>query len=339
MDINLTPDISTADRARCRLKGLIAAPFTPLTARGEIDFEKIPAYAKFLATRGVSGVFVCGTTGEGSSLTIEERKAVLESWQAASGGMTVIAHVGHASVVEARNLASHAAETGVDAIAAMPSSRHLPDGPRELVDWCASICEGAPTMPFYYYHIPSVSGVTIPVRSMLDLAVRRLPNFAGVKFTHEDMLDFQICTHYGDGMLDVTFGRDEMLLAALIMGAQSAVGSTYNFLSPLFADLIAKFRAGDIAGAARRQFMATEALAVMIDAGGLPAIKAAMGLVGIDVGGTRLPMRTLSAGEIRNLKGELDRVGLLRTLKKLAEEGSRAVGPREVVTAAEEVMA
>jgi N-acetylneuraminate lyase len=340
MTSTLAPNLSATDRARCRLKGLVAAPFTPFTARGEIDFEKIPAYARFLEARGVSGVFVCGTSGEGSSLTIEERKAVLESWQAASGGMRVIAHVGQASVVEARNLASHAAETGVDAIAAMPSSRHLPDGPQELVDWCASICEGAPDMPFYYYHIPSVSGVTIPVRRMLDLAVRRLPNFVGVKFTHEDMLDFQICTHYGEGMLDVTFGRDEMLLAALIMGAQSAVGSTYNFLSPLFADLIARFRAGDIAGAARRQFMATEALAVMIDAGGLSAIKAAMGLVGIDVGGTRLPMRTLSAGEIRDLKRELERVGLLRTLKELAEEGSPAADAGEVLVAsAEEVVA
>jgi len=244
--------------------------------------------------------------------------------------MAVIAHVGHASVVEARNLATHAAETGVDAIAAMPSSRHLPDGPHELVGWCAAICEGAPELPFYYYHIPSVSGVTIPVRRMLDLALERIPNFAGVKFTHEDMLDFQICTHYAGGMLDVSFGRDEMLLAALVMGAQSAVGSTYNFLSPLFADLIAKFRAGDVEGARQRQLLAAEALAVIIDAGGLSAIKAAMGLFGFDVGGTRLPMRTLSSSQTRDMGRALERVGVMRVMDELTGQAGVAMSGNEV---------
>jgi N-acetylneuraminate lyase len=335
---NISPTMSTLPASdgpllsstQFRLKGLIAAPFTPLLPGGEIDFEKIGPYARFLEKRGVSGVFVCGTTGEGGSLTIAERKAVLENWQMAAGDLTVIAHVGHASVAEARNLAIHAGEVGVDAIAAMPSSRHLPDGPQELVDWCAAICDGAPSLPFYYYHIPSVSGVTLPVRRMIDLAVGQIPTFAGVKFTHEDMLDFQICTHYAGGVLDVSFGRDEMLLAALVMGAQSAVGSTYNFLSPLFADLIARFRAGDLEGARQRQLMAAEALAVIIDAGGLSAIKAAMGLFGFDVGGTRLPMRTLTGSETRDLGRALDGMGFLQTMDELTDpaglvEGGKAV--------------
>jgi len=323
-----------------RLKGLIAAPFTPLLPGGEIDFEKIGPYARFLERRGVSGVFVCGTTGEGGSLTIAERRAVLESWRRAAGDLTVIGHVGHASVVEARNLASHAGEVGVDAIAAMPSSRHLPDGPQELVEWCAAICEGAPALPFYYYHIPSVSGVTIPVRRMLDLAVRQIPNFAGVKFTHEDMLDFQICTHYAGGLLDVSFGRDEVLLAALVMGAQSAVGSTYNFLSPLFADLIARFRGGDLEGARQRQLMAAEAIAVIIDAGGLSAIKAAMGLFGFDVGGTRLPMRTLTGSETRDLGRALERVGVLQAIDELTDSPGLAESGKQVTADfCEEVLA
>ena len=103
-----------------RLKGLIAASFTPMDAQGKINLSVIDKYADLMAKSGMTGVFVCGTTGESLSLTTNERKSILEQWVKSSNGrFKVIAHVGSNSQVEAVELARHAAETGADAIAAM----------------------------------------------------------------------------------------------------------------------------------------------------------------------------------------------------------------------------
>lgn len=103
-----------------RLKGLIAASFTPMDAQGKINLSAINKYADLMAKSDLTGVFVCGTTGESQSLTTNERKNILEQWiKSSNGRFKVIAHIGSNSQVEAVELARHAAEIGADAIAAM----------------------------------------------------------------------------------------------------------------------------------------------------------------------------------------------------------------------------
>ena len=92
-----------------RLKGLIAASFTPMDAQGKINLSVIDKYADLMAKSDMTGVFVCGTTGESQSLTTHERKNILEQWVKSSNGrFKVIAHVGSNSQVEAIELARHA---------------------------------------------------------------------------------------------------------------------------------------------------------------------------------------------------------------------------------------
>ena len=103
-----------------RLKGLIAASFTPMDAEGKVNLPVIGKYADLMAKSGMTGVFVCGTTGESLSLTVEERKNILEQWvKSADGRFKVIAHVGSDSLFESMDLAKHAYGSGADAIAAM----------------------------------------------------------------------------------------------------------------------------------------------------------------------------------------------------------------------------
>src|ERR1041385_6479858 len=91
------------------LAGLIAAPFTAMRSDGRLNLDLIKAQAAALAESGVGGAFICGTTGEGFSLTTEERLQVGEQWMAvAPHSLPVIVHVGHQSIGESRKLAAHA---------------------------------------------------------------------------------------------------------------------------------------------------------------------------------------------------------------------------------------
>src|SRR5258706_199283 len=99
------------------LTGLIAAPYTAFHADGSLNLPMIEKQAASLIANGVTGAFVCGTTGEGVSLTNTERMAVAERWQQVAGAqLRVIVHVGHTSVADARSLAAHAKKIGAQGV-------------------------------------------------------------------------------------------------------------------------------------------------------------------------------------------------------------------------------
>jgi len=301
------------------LPGLVAAPFTPFRANGELALDVVPRQARTLAGNGVIGAFVCGTTGEGASMTTEERRRVTEAWIAARPtGLNIIVHVGHLSVGDARALARHAQDAGADAIAAVAPSFFKPAGVGELVAWCGQVAAAAPKLPFYYYHIPSMTGVTISASAFLAEARTKIPTLAGIKFTYEDLEDFQAAKAMGGNDYDVLFGRDEILLTGLGLGATGAVGSTYNYAAPLYHRIIRAHAAGDLTTAQREQAKARAFIDVMNRFGGQPAGKTIMKLVGIDCGPVRLPMRALSAADESGLRLALEAQGFFEFSSKLA---------------------
>jgi N-acetylneuraminate lyase len=290
-----------------RFTGLIAAPFTPFNDDGSVNLTVIPAYARFLKKRGVSAVFVCGTTGEGASLSIYEREIVAEAW-IRTGELPVIIHVGHTSLPEARRLALHAERHKAAAFAALAPFFFKPRNPAELADWCAAVASAAPSLPFYYYHIPSMTGVSMPVIDVLKAAGDRIPNLAGVKYTHEDLPDFSACLRHADGKFDLLFGRDEMLFEGTEAGALGAVGSTYNYASPLYLRLLA---AGDRTQARELQNQPIAMIAACNGIGvtHLAASKAVMAWLGVDCGPVRLPLAQPSAAQLAELRAKLEAIG------------------------------
>ncbi len=295
-----------------KLTGLIAAPFTPMMENGDVNLAMIDRLAKRLIEDGVAGAFVCGTTGESLSLTVEERKAVAKEWRERAGDrLKVIVHVGHTSQRDAARLAAHAAEIGADAVGAMPPSFFRPAGVRELVDWCAGVAEAAPDVPFYYYHIPSMTGVTLSMTEFLAVAGERIPNLAGIKFTSEDLMEYAACLRFDGGRYNILFGRDEILLAALALGSPGAVGSTYNYAAPIYHDVIRAYKAGDMAAAQAAQDKSIRLVQAFAQYGGLAAQKAIMKWTGIDCGGVRLPLRNLSEDALHELRGKIEALGFI----------------------------
>lgn len=279
-----------------RLTGLVAAPYSPFHADGSLNVAVIPAYAEMLLASGVSGVFICGSTGEGHSLTVAERIALTDAWVAAAKGrFPVVVHVGHNCQADARTLAVHAQSAGVQAIAALAPSYYKPKTVEDLIDFLAPIASAAPKLPLYFYNIPSMAGVSLPLPELLKKGRKRIPNFHGAKFTHNDLMELQECFALGD--FDIVFGFDEMLLAGLVMGCKGAVGSTYNFATPLYKRIIAAFEKGDLDTARREQRRSVELIRILIDANFMRAGKAVMGMLGIDCGPVRSPLTPSTAND------------------------------------------
>ena len=295
------------------LTGLIAATFTPLRADGAIHFELIPPMVDRLVEEGISGLYVCGSTGEGVSLTAGERATVAEAFvDAAAGRIPVVIQVGHNSLAEARGLAANAAAIGADAISATPPIYFKPKSLDNLIDCLAEITSGAPDLPFYYYHIPSVTGVPVPIPEFLLKASPRLPSLVGVKFSHTTVFEMQEAIALDDGRFNLLFGSDEMLLSGLCGGAHGAVGSTYNFAAPLYNRIIQAYNAGNMPAAQALQLHAVEMVSVIVRHGGNPALKAVMGLTGMDCGPSRLPQITLRPEQAAALREDLAAIGFFK---------------------------
>ncbi len=301
------------------LHGLVAAPFTPFHPDGELNLAAVPRQAELLAHNGVRGAFVCGTTGEGHSLTVAERREVALAWRRAldPARVKLVVHVGHLSLRESRALAAHAQEIGADAIATIAPSFFKPPGVAELVGWCRQVAAAAPNLPFYYYHMPAMTGVTIPVADFLQQAGDQIPTLVGIKFTHEDLFDYGRSGQVAGGRYAMLFGRDEILLAGLSLGAEGAVGSTYNFAAPLYHRIIAAFERGDLKAARAEQSRAQAFISILHRHGGLVAGKAAMRFVGVDCGGVRPPLRPLSPEQQQHLRRDLEDAGFFEYCSRL----------------------
>lgn len=270
---------------------LMAAPFAPFASDGSVRTDVIDRYAAWLHAHGVSGAFVNGTTGEGCSLSVAERQAIAARWTAsAPSGFRIIVHVGALALPDAQTLAAHAQSIGAAAIAAVAPSFYKPDV-QSLADWCSAVARSAPSLPFYFYHMPAMTGVHVRMRELIPHLLERIPNLGGVKFTHEDLFDYGCCVSRWGGRLEFSYGRDEALLPALSLGAPSATGSTFNLWPEVYLRMIDAFRHGDLDAARAEQERARTLIDLAIAHGGMPAMKAAMHLVhGIDCGPCRSPL-------------------------------------------------
>ena len=292
------------------IKGLVPAVFTPMHEDGSLNLNHISKIAEQLISEGVKGFYVCGSTGEGPTLTREERMAVAEAYiRASAGRIPVIVQVGHTSLEEAKLLAKHAAEQGADAISAIPPIYFKPKSLQNLIDCLSDMAAAAPDLPFYYYHIPRMTAVEIDVVELLALAEQRMPNFNGVKYSTTTIYELQACVNAAAGRFNMLFGSDEMLLSGLIGGAHGAVGSTYNFATPLYHRVIDAFERGEIAQAQSYQAHAVEMVRVLQEFDANPAIKAMMKLIDLDCGTTRLPQQGLSAEQVDLLRTKMDAIG------------------------------
>ncbi|HEV2479039.1 MAG TPA: dihydrodipicolinate synthase family protein [Puia sp.] len=291
-----------------KLEGLIAAPFTPMNADGSINVILIREYYAFLKRNGITGAFICGSTGEGASLSLTEKKRVAAAWAEATrndGSFKVMLLVSGNSLAEGKELALYAREIGLYAISLSAPSYFKPADVGTLAVVCREVASVVGDMPFYYYHIPVLTGVPFTMYELLAAIGDTIPNFAGIKYTHEDFMDFMTCLHFRNGRYDMLWGRDENMLPALAVGARGAVGSTFNYAAPLYTHLISAYERGDLACARQWQQRSINMIRLLGKYGGIATGKAFMKLIGLDCGAFRLPVKNMSDAQFEQFKKDV----------------------------------
>lgn len=299
------------------MKNLIAATYCPMNEDGSLNPGLIGRYGEFLAANGVAGAFVNGSTGDFVSLSTQERKTLIEAWaRDRPEGFELVNHVGHTSLQEAKELTRHCADM-VDAIGALAPFYFRLRTLDSLLEYCSEIAACAPNTPFYYYHIPVLSGADFQMIDFLERAAKEIPSFAGIKYTQVNLPDYAECVKFIGGNYDILFGVDEMLVDSLPLGATGWVGSTYNHLAPLYYEIMARFKAGELNEARELQKKAVlfvETLDGMCGFNG--AGKSFMKEIGIDLGPTRFPHRALSKEQRKAALEVLNKNGILPYLSK-----------------------
>ncbi|MGC3992222.1 MAG: dihydrodipicolinate synthase family protein [Chthoniobacteraceae bacterium] len=293
------------------ITGLVAATHTPFHQDGSLNPAGVERQCSHLLANGVKTAFIDGTTGESSALTLAERQELASTWMEVSRGtpLKVIVHAGSNCLEDSRVLAAQAQELGAYAVSAVAPSYFKPASPAALIASMAQIAGAAPDLPFYYYEIPTMTGITVSPSDFLRLAGEAIPNLAGLKFTSSNFMEYQLCTNVHEGAFDVPFGFDEMLLGALAFGAKGAVGSTYNFAAPIYLRLIAAFERGDFVAAREEQFRSVRLIQVLVRHGFMAAAKTTMKLLGVDVGPPRLPNLSLTEAQAEQLHRDLAELG------------------------------
>lgn len=290
------------------LQGLIAAPFTPMHKDGSLNLSLIPSYYQLLKSNGVTGAFICGSTGEGVSMTAKEKMAVAEAWADVTrndADFKVMILLGGTSIADCKELALHARQIGLYAVSFTAPFYFKPANVEMLAKACAEIAVVVPGMPFYYYHIPVLTGVGFAMYELLQAVDEKIPNFAGIKYTHEDFMDFLSCINFKNGRYDMLWGRDENMLPALALGTKGAVGSTFNYAAPLYYELIDAFSKGDLKKANDLQQKSIDMIRLLGKYGGIATGKAYMKLVGMDCGEFRLPVKNMSTEQFELFKKDV----------------------------------
>lgn len=285
------------------LQGIFPALVTPYHSNGEIHEESLRKLVEYNIGLGVNGFYLCGSTAEAFLLSLEERKHIVEIvTDQVQKRCALICHVGCINTDWSIELALHAKQCGVDAISSIPPF-YYKFSSEELVYHYEEIVNAA-EMPMIVYNYPAFSGVNFTAEKIASLRKNR--HIVGIKHTSNDLFQLESMKK-ADPTLIVYNGYDEIFLAGLSMGADGAIGSTFNFMAHKFLNMKKLMAKGQIEEAQALQGEANEIIRVLSRCSSLNAHKHIIGLLGIECGVCRKPFLPLSAGQKRALNSVVEK--------------------------------
>ena len=288
---------------------VLTAIVTPFDDDGRVNVGKFRELASYLVENGSDGVVVTGTTGESPTLTDEERFQLYEAAVAEVGDRaTVVAGTGTYDTAHSIHLTQHADAIGVDGVLIVTPYYSKPT-PRGIVEHFKAIA-GATDKPVVVYNIPARVVINIEPETMCELA--EIPNVKAVKQANAD-LD-QARTILAETDLDLYAGDDDLVLPFLELGGTGGVCVHTHVVGPQVKELIRRFREGDAEGAKRPEEETAAAIEILRVVTNPISIKAALNLLGHEVGGVRLPLVEADDAERAAIRGCLERLGLLQPI-------------------------
>ena len=282
-----------------KYKGIIPAFYACYDNMNNVNPEGVQALTEYFIKKGVKGVYVNGSSGECIYQSVAERKLVLENVMKIAGGkLTVIAHVACNNTRDSVELAAHAQELGVDAIAAIPPIYfRLPE--HAIAQYWNDISAAAPDTDFIIYNIPQLAGVAL-TPSLLREMIKN-PRVIGVKNSSMPVQDIQTFKQVAGKDCIVFNGPDEQFISGRMIGAEGGIGGTYGAMPELFLKLDEYFRNGQLEQARELQFTVNEIIGRMCSAHGnmYAVIKAILKInEGLDLGSVRKPLAAVTKDDM-----------------------------------------
>jgi N-acetylneuraminate lyase len=274
-----------------------------------VNFPVLHGVVEFLLSKGIGGFYVCGSTGEGIYMSVEERKKVAAAViEQVAGRVPVIVHVGTMVTRDAVELASHAQSSGADAVASIIPPQFA--GVPSIVDYYTALSKAAPNLPLLSYIFGGPVDAVALMRSLMPI-----PTIAGSKYTGPNMHEFRRILeleqeYSGPYQWTVFSGMDEECYFASLFGAHGNIGSTLNYFPGLYRCIHEARATGDVARGTELQLRTNRVTQILFEHGFLAAVKKeAMARLGYDCGQPRLPGRPFDASRRDALHKALDEAG------------------------------
>jgi len=288
---------------------VLTATVTPFDADGNVDYDRYRELCRFVVDHGSDGVVVNGTTGEASTLSEDERVGLIEAALDAIGDhATVVAGTGTNSTEHSIHLTEQAHEAGAHAMLVVTPYYNKPPQ-RGIVEHFKAVA-AATDRPVVAYNIPGRCVINIEPETMDQLA--EIDNVAAVKQSNADLDQARHIVALG---LDLYAGDDNLVLPFVELGGKGGVCVHTHVVGPQVKELIRLVQEGDLDGARRLDEELAPAYELIGVVTGPIQIKAALRLIGLDVGGLRLPLVEASGDEVEQIRGCLERLKLLEPVR------------------------
>lgn len=290
-------------------KGAWPALLTPFTVNDDVNYPVLHSVVEFLLTKGIGGFYVCGSTGEGIYMSVEERKKVTAAVvEQVAGRVPVIAHVGTMVARDAVALAAHAQQVGANAVASIipPQFGTIPS----IVDYYTALSKAAPNLPLLSYIFGGPTDAVALMRNLMPI-----PTVAGSKYTGPNMHEFRMILelekeYTGPYEWTVFSGMDEECFFGALFGAHGCIGSTLNYIPGAYREMQAARAAGDLARGTDLQLRANAITQILFQYGFMGAMKKeVMARLGFDCGQPRLPGRPFDPARRDAFHKALDAAG------------------------------
>lgn len=297
---------------RSRFGGVLPAAVTPVDEEGRFRSDTFELLLARLYAADVDGVYICGSTGEGMLQSEVQRREVAEAAVHGSPrGKQVIVHVGATSTREAVALARHAGEIGASAVSSLPPAGRYSFP--EIRGYYAALAEAA-GLPLFLYYFPDSGGQALELDQLLELCA--LPGVAGIKITDFDLYRLRALKQE---KAVVFSGRDEVLVAGLLMGADGGIGTFYNLLPDVVVKLYALARSGEWEAARAEQDRVNALVRAVAPFPLFPAVKQILEWSGLPCGACLLPRAALTDRERTRLRERLAAAGIADLLRLRVE--------------------
>lgn len=273
-----------------KLSGIYPALVTPFGKNGQVNHDSLRKLVQLNLKKGVQGFYVGGSTAEAFLLSMDERKQILETVAAeVQGKAEIIYHIGCIYTDHAIELGKFAEKAGVSAISSVPPF-YYKFSFEEIRDFYFDIVDKV-DLPMIIYNFPALSGVTFSMDHIKELTDNS--KIIGIKHTSYDLYQLEQIKALGEEMT-IFNGHDEVFIGGLALGADGAIGSTYNFMAEKFLAIEKLYRANQIEKAQQIQTEANRIIDLLVKGGVFPGIKYILDLMGIDCGECRKPFHPLS---------------------------------------------